>query len=58
MKTVWIYIDRRQQVGSAEYLKGFATADAANNGSRKTIRKACRSNMRCSNEAGRRLRRR
>jgi hypothetical protein len=29
MKTVWIYIDRRQQVGSAEYLKVFATTDAA-----------------------------
>ena len=29
MKTVWIYVDTSKQVGDAEHIKVFASADAA-----------------------------
>jgi hypothetical protein len=38
--TVLIYVDTSKKVGDRDHLKVFANADAAENGSRKTIPKA------------------
>ena len=56
--TVFVYINTSKQVGDPEHIKVFANADAAENGSRKTTRKALLSNMRFLNEPHRPLDRR
>jgi hypothetical protein len=38
--TDWIYIDTSEHVGDKDHLEVFATTDAAENGSKKTIPKA------------------
>jgi len=47
--TVLVYVNTSEQVGDAEHVKAFATTDAAETWSRRTIRKALRLNMRSSN---------
>jgi NADPH-dependent ferric siderophore reductase len=55
--TVLIYVNTSKQVGDSEHVKVFANTDAAEPGSRRTIRKAWPLSMRFWNERGRQLRR-
>jgi hypothetical protein len=47
MKTVWIYVNSSKDVGDVDHLKVFVDEATAKTGSRKMIRKAWLSNMRC-----------
>jgi hypothetical protein len=51
--TAWIYVDTSKQVGDAEHVKVFATTDAAETWSRRTIPKGCPSSMRFWNKPSR-----
>jgi len=52
MNTVWIYVDANKEVGDRDHLKVFANPVAARtNGSRRTILRAWRLNMRSWSEA-------
>jgi hypothetical protein len=51
--TVFVYVNTSKQVDDADHIKVFANVDAAESGSRKTIPRALRSNMRFWSETGR-----
>jgi hypothetical protein len=53
--TVLIYVNTSKQVGDSEHVKVFANTDAAEPGSRRTIRKAWPLSMRFWNERRRQL---
>ena len=51
--TVFIYVNTCKQVGDADHLKVFAMSTLRKSGSRRTTRKAWRSNMRFWSEPAR-----